>query len=204
MLFERTIQNTEKNINDKFSIVELIEFERFCRDNAQWEEMKKCFSSNSTVTVSWFKGKGEEFVEASKKMNLKAPHKLYNTAVWVNNNKAVAITMATIESRTNINGCLLELHSDIKLLYCTQKLDGIWYISSMDGIYEKDLLIPCYPNSSITIPMEEISKYRSSYSNLSFVLSKEGYAINTELPGIDRPETVNKLYGEAEEWLSKE
>lgn len=163
--------------------------------------MKKCFAINSTVTVSWFKGTGAEFVDASKEMKTYAPHKLYNTVVCLNNNKAVAITAATIQCRTNLNGFPVELQSDVKLMYKVQKKDSVWHIVSLDAIYVKDLLVPCYPECNITIPIEEISEYRPSYANLSYVFSKEGYEINAELPGIDRPETVNKLYREAEEWL---
>lgn len=201
MLFNRTIQNNKKDINDKFSVIELIEFERFCRDNAQWMEMKKCFAPDAIVTVSWFTGTGEEFVDASMKMKAHAPHKIYNTVVSLNKNKAVAVTMATIQTRTNINGHIVELHSDLKLLYCTRKIEDVWYIVTMKGIYEKDALIPCYPSNGITIPMEEISKFRPSYANLAYILNMQGYEVDAELPGIDRPETVNKLYQEAEEWL---
>jgi hypothetical protein len=45
MFLKRPIQNTPEEILDKFSVTELINFERFCRDNAQWDEMKKCLLS---------------------------------------------------------------------------------------------------------------------------------------------------------------
>lgn len=203
MLFKRTMENTEQDVNDKFSVKELIEFERFCRDNALLAEMKRCFAANSSVTVSWFKGTGEEFVEASSKMKAYAPHKLYNTLVWLNNNKAVAITMATIQCRSNLKGAIVELQSDVKLIYRVEKLDRAWYIISMDGIYEKDSLIPVSPGNNIVVTIDELSKFRASYANLSYIFSKDGYKIDTKLPGIDRPETVNKLYQEANQWLSK-
>lgn len=200
-LLRKPTANTLENIADKFSIKELIEFERFCRDNAQWEEMKKCFAENSTVIVSWFNGSGQEFVDASSKMESYAPHKLYDTLVWLNKDKAVAITMATIQIRQEIQGHLLELNSDVKLLYKTQKIDGLWSIISMEGIYEKDSLVPVSPADGIVIPKEEIAKFRPSYANLSYTLTKTGYPIDSKLPGIDKPETVAKLYQESEEWL---
>lgn len=201
-LLRKPSRNTLENVTDKFSIKELIEFERFCRDNAQWEEMKKCFAENSTVKVSWFNGTGQEFVDASSKMETYAPHKLLDTLVWLNNDKAIAITMATIQMRMEIQGHLLELNSDVKLLYKTQKINGLWSIISMEGIYEKDALIPVSPADGIVIPKEEIDKYRSSYANLSYALSKKGYPIDSNLPGIDKPETVAKLYQESEDWLN--
>jgi hypothetical protein len=202
ILLKKPELNTAQSVMDKFSIKELIEFERFCRDNAQWEEMKKCFAENSTVTISWFKGSGHEFVAASSKMETYAPHKLFDTLVWINNDKAVAITMATIQMRMVIQGHLLELSSDVKLLYKTQKINDKWAIISMEGIYEKDALIPVSPSDGILIPKDEIAKFRPSYANMSYALSKSGYDVNVNLPGIDKPETVTKLYQESENWLN--
>ncbi|MET4082696.1 hypothetical protein ABIB40_002660 [Pedobacter sp. UYP30] len=202
ILLKKPTENSIQNVVDKFDIKELIEFERFCRDNAQWEEMKKCFADNSTVTISWFKGSGHEFVDASSKMETYAPHKLFDTLIWINNDKAVAITMATIQIRMDMQGHTVELQSYVKLLYKTQRIDGAWSIISMEGIYEKDSLIPVTPTADITIPTEEIAKFRPSYANVSYALSKSGYEINNELPGIDRPETVTKLYQESEDWLN--
>lgn len=201
-LLRKASGNTVENVFDKFNIKELIEFERFCRDNAQWEEMKKCFAENSIVTISWFKGSGHEFVEASSKMETYAPHKLFDTLIWINKDKAVSLTMATIQIRQEIDGHLLELQSDVKLLYKTQKINNEWLIISMEGIYEKDSLLPVSPADGIMIPQEEIAKYRSSYANLSYALSKNGYDIDVNLPGIDQPETVAKLYQESEDWLN--
>lgn len=202
ILLKKPEVNTTQNVIDKFDIKELIEFERFCRDNAQWEEMKKCFAENSTVTISWFKGSGQGFVDASSKMETYAPHKLLDTLVWLKNDKAVAITMATIQMRMEIQGHLLELNSDVKLLYKTQKINGLWSIVSMEGIYEKDTLIPVSPTDGIVIPKDEITKFRPSYANMSYALSKSGYSVDTNLPGIDKPESVAKLYQKSEDWLN--
>lgn len=201
MLLKKIERNNVQSLFDKADIKELIEFERFCRDNSLWEEMKKCFTPDSKITVSWFQGSGHDFVEASSKMSNPAPHKLNNTLIWINEDKAVAITMASIQTRIKVDGCELELTSDVKLIYRTKKIDGNWHVYSMDGIYEKDCLIPSTPNSNISIPMEELSKFRSSYANLSYCLSKSGYEINQDLPGIDKPELIEAIYTEFDEWL---
>ena len=193
--------NTAQDLLDKFNIKELIEFERFCRDNAQWDEMKKCYTTDSTVKISWYQGSGHGFVDASSKMKSYAPHKLYDTLVWLNGNKAIAITMATIQVRISVDGNLLELQSEAKLIFRTQKVNGEWIIAGFESIYEKDALVPVTPNSNITIPAEEIAKFRPSYANLSYALSKEGHPVATDLPGIDKPEMVAKLYEDTEAWL---
>ncbi len=204
MFLKKPIPNTPESLIDKANIIELIEFERFCRDNAQWEEMKKCFAEDSTVTISWFQGTGWGFVDASSKMSSYAPHKLNNTLVWINKNKAVAITLATIQCRVDMNGHPVELQSDVKLIYRTKKIEGIWQIVSFSSIYEKDSLVPVYPSNDIVVPVEEIAKFRTSYANLSYSFTLQGYKVDQRLAGIDMPETVNNLYNAAENWLNSD
>lgn len=201
MILKRPMINTKKDIIDKANVKELIEFERFCRDNSMWDEMDKCFAADSKVVISWFQGTGHEFVKASSKMKNYAPHKIYNIEIWINGDKAVAIMMATIQSRTDFGGYQVELMSDAKLVYRIQRTNGIWYIVSLEGIYEKDALVPVIPNSNIVVTIEELSKFRESYGCLSLVLSRAGYEIDNNLPGIDRPDLVDKLYKETDEWL---
>ncbi|MDQ7093623.1 hypothetical protein REC12_08480 [Desulfosporosinus sp. PR] len=93
MILTRPGISSPQEMLDKAAIKELLEFERFCRDNALWDEMKKCYAEDSTVNISWFQGSGHGFADASSKMESKAPHKLYNTAIWLNGDKAVAIMM---------------------------------------------------------------------------------------------------------------
>ena len=44
MLFERNKPFTNETLLDKENILELIQFERFCRDNSLWDSMYQCFS----------------------------------------------------------------------------------------------------------------------------------------------------------------
>lgn len=66
ILFERNAPYNDEALRNKADIQELIQFERFCRDNYLWEGMLQCFSKDSRVNISWFDGTGEEFVESSK------------------------------------------------------------------------------------------------------------------------------------------
>lgn len=79
----RTYGSSMSEVKDKFDIKELIEFERFCRDNALWDEMKQCYCKDSYVKISWFEGSGYDFVEASSRMADYAPHRIYNSLIWL-------------------------------------------------------------------------------------------------------------------------
>ena len=45
-------------------IIELVQRERRARDMQQWDELVSCYSPESEVEISWFKGSGAEFAAA--------------------------------------------------------------------------------------------------------------------------------------------
>lgn len=201
MLFTRSFKSTDETIREKFLIQELISFERYCRDHKLWSEMKKCFDENSTVNISWYSGSGWGFVDASEKMKTSAPHKISTTLVWVNGIKAVAECMASIQVRKVIDAATYDLTSYVRLHYKLQKTSGEWYIISLDCIYEKDSLVPAFPTDTQGLCPDDIKDFRPSYASLTYTLSAEGYRINGDLPGDDRPESADSLYAESAKWL---
>ena len=70
-----------------------------------------------------------------------------------------------------------------------------------DCIYERDEIIPVVPGSEITINTAELDTYRASYKGLCYVLSRTGQTSDQDLPGEDKPETIEKLYNDASVWL---
>lgn len=146
-ILTRPWADTPETLLDKQNILQLIQFERFCRDNALWTEMKKCFHRDSTVNISWYHGSGEGFVDGSANMKEYAPHKIYNTGIWLNGDKAVAIMCATIQIVTQLNGVPAELASDSKLIFRLVREDGQWYIWRFESIYEKDKIQTRLPNN---------------------------------------------------------
>ena len=142
----RPMVSNDEERNDKADILELINFERYCRDNALWDEMRKCFAKDSFVNISWYQGDGDGFVTASSKSKTYSPHKIHNHLTWINGNRAVTIMMATIQNRRTINGVECELSTDTQLLFSTEKIDGEWYIVRFESIYEQDRLVPVLPD----------------------------------------------------------
>lgn len=197
MLYSKLETKTVDVMLDKFAVKELIEFERFCRDNALWDQMLECFAKDAKVTVSWYKGDAEGFIQASSKMKTVAPHKLNNTLVWLNGRRAVAVCMACIQTRKEIEGISMDLSSYVRLVYTAFKDADIWKIASMDAIYEKDSLVPVSPAS-----VHPSNTCRSSYALLTSMIGSEGYAIDQELPGDDCPELRDALLSKVEGWLA--
>ncbi|EGW40847.1 peptidase S11 D-alanyl-D-alanine carboxypeptidase 1 domain protein [Desulfosporosinus sp. OT] len=149
------------------------------------------------VTVFWYKGDAEGFIQTSSKMKTVAPHKLNNTLVWLNGKRAVAVCMACIQTRKEIEGVSMDLSSYVRLVYTAFKDADIWKIASMDAIYEKDSLVPVSPAS-----VHPSNTCRSSYMLLTSMIGSEGYAIDQELPGDDCPELSDALLSKVEGWLA--
>jgi hypothetical protein len=202
ILFKNDGPETQQVSVEKFNIAQLVERERFYRDNALWTQMLGCYADNSSVTLSWFHGSGKDFVAASSKMGVFSPHKIYDSLIWLNGTRAVSITMATIQLRSDLGGVPVELDSDMKLLYRVQKLEGTWKIISLDAIYEKDIILPLSSTKAFSLSADDLLSFRKSYANLAYLLSKEGISVSNELPGIDKPESIGKLYSAVDEWLS--
>jgi hypothetical protein len=69
-------------------------------------------------------------------------------------------------------------------------------------VYLRDELVPAVPGQTIVIAPEALAKFRPSYRLLSYVLSQNNYQVNADLPGDDRPDTVEKLEHELFGWAS--
>lgn len=82
---------------------------------------------------------------------------------------------ATIQTRLPIQNVEMELQSDAKLVYCLeQNQQGVWYITRLECIYEKDSLTPVKP-TTINLPKDDFTDYRPSYACLSYALNAIGY-----------------------------
>lgn len=198
-------QNDNAIMQEKAKIRELLEYDRYCRDNGHYKQMAECYSENSVVRVSWFNGNGKEYAKRlAEAKGGGAKHKVNYTVVWVNGNKAIAeMTTSMLSPRQSVNGQEFDLISYARILTRLQKENNEWKIMQGDCIYERDELVPVFPGAEIKIDTKQINKYRQSYKNLCYVLARTGEESDQNLPGEDKPETIEKLYYEASDWIFK-
>lgn len=204
-------EDSIEDMLNKHNITKLIEFERYCRDNALFDKQEECYSKKgSRVRITWFDGDGREFVEKSKKLAKKTnslysspKHKIYNTFVWLNDNKAVAEMQCKMGAYHKLNNILYSRYGYARLLYRLEKEDGTWKIKGLDCIYERDYMYPVTPTNNSFINSKEFDKYRPSYKCISYIFDKQGFPCNNNLPGDDRLDLVDKLYDDASNWLFK-
>jgi hypothetical protein len=188
---------------DISAITQLILRERTSRDTADWETMRDCFHPDSKVKLSWFDGSGPDFVEGSIDManrGMFAKHRLAPILVDLAGDRAVASLTAIIDIPRVIDGVDLILSAHGRFIYRAERRDDVWRIFSFDCIYTRDELTPAVLGQSISIDPAEVKGFRPSYRNLTWCLMKTGYEVDQDLPGDDRPETVQKLMKAIDDW----
>ena len=195
-------QNTLEELLDNENIRELVEFERYCRDYEHWDQMRACYHDDATVCTSWTTAKIDDFVEGSKKRaGIPPRHKIFNTLVWLNGNRACAECIAVIQIRCELDGDLVDMTTPTRIHFRLEKRDGVWKILHLGGVYEKDTMHSAYANGSFTTAPEDLAPYRPSYANMMYRQIKYGGHPNPDMIGEDRPETVAAMYAESSEFL---
>lgn len=192
---------------DISAITQLILRERESRDLGRWERMRDCFWPESLVRVSWYSGNGAGFVDGSIEMarrGILAKHRLGPPLVNLNGDRAVATFAAIIDLPAKLQGLEFTLSSHARFLYRAEKRDGTWRLMGFDAIYMRDELTPSLPGQTITVRSDEVKNFRSTYRMLSYYLSSQGYEVNSNLAGEDRPDLVAALNHELYGWAGVE
>ena len=198
--------NTRNELLDSIAITDVIMRERLARESHDWAAEAACFHPDAIVEVSWFKGSGGEFIDAGRKspatdtVNFDS---MSPAVVTVKDDRAIADTACAVHTFSWLDGVEVSTISYTRLLWRVQKLEGKWLVAGLRGIYIRDTLIPRNPSQALKLDEEKLSKFRSSYRYLSYVLTAGGRPAHDDLPGVDRPETVTALRAGEGEWLEQ-
>ena len=196
-------QSDKQAVADRAEIRELLEYERYTRDNGLYAQEAACYSDQAQIHVSWYNGSAKGYFEQVAQANGGgAKHKIYYTAVWVNGDKAIAeMPVMMLSPRVKLDGQAVDLHSYARIFTRLTKENDTWKILDGECIYERDELIPVVPGKPINIDTKELASYRESYQGLCYVLARTGLTSRADLPGEDQPETVEKVYADASDWF---
>jgi hypothetical protein len=188
---------------DTSAITQLILRERESRDLGLWDEMRECFHGDSVVRISWFRGSGADFVTGSIDMarrKILAKHRLAPIRVVLSGDRAIARLVAIIDLPVKIKGVEMNLATYSRFLYRAERRDEVWKIAGFDAIYMRDELTAAIPGTSVAIDPKEVHGFRASYRMLCYYLASQGYDIDSNLAGEDRPDLVVALTKEIEDW----
>jgi hypothetical protein len=188
---------------DISEITQLILRERESRDLGRWKEMRECFHDDARIRISWITGNADEFVEGSIDMarrGVLAKHRLGPVLVRVSGDRAVATLGGVIDIAVRVGDVDAQLSSYARFIYPTERRGQQWKLSGFNGVYIRDELVPIVPGQVLRVDPEALKGFRRSYQMLSYVLELNGYEVDSELAGDDRPETARELESQLFEW----
>jgi hypothetical protein len=188
---------------DVSAITQLILRERESRDAGRWGPMRECFHDDALIRISWITGNADEFVNGSRDMakrGVLAKHRLGPVLVRHRGDRAVATLGGVIDIPVKLDQSDAHLSSHARFYYRAERREQRWRLSSFEAVYLRDELLPSVPGQKLVVLPSELTKYRPSYRLLSYVLSRNNYEVNPDLPGDDRPESVQKLENEVFGW----
>lgn len=191
-------------MNDIVEITQLVLRERQGRDRGWWDQMKSCFHPDSHVLLSWFDGTGFDFTARSKAMSdsgFRPVHRTSPPVVHLHGDRAVLELPLAVEVRVHFNGVETDLTSYTRLLYRVQRHDGQWKIMELNCVYERDTMAPAIPGTTLSVDVNLLSTFRSSYRCVAYHIATGGRTMMDNLYGDDQPERVQGLYDGAFTWM---
>lgn len=194
---------------EKMRIKELVEYDRYCYDYDHKDIQRGLWFDDATLFTTWFKGGVDGYLgstpapkDPDDHMSAHA-HKVNNTVVWLNGNRAIAELICSLNFRNKLRDEWVDVQCLCRMHYRVEKRDGRWGIVYFEGIYEKDRLDPVFGDSEFFVPEAELREHRPINWNMAVRRGKYlGHETDeSKWAGSDIPETVNRLYEESSSWL---
>lgn len=198
-----------QRIMDEYEIRKVRQTWAYGRDLGEWESLKTCFHPDATVSISWYAGSAEGFIEQSKKMisdrrpEEHSKHLFGNFRVAVRGTRGVLESDAVISARDYLDGHLFDYVSYGRFFDLFEKRAGSWKIAKWVCIYDKDTLTPVIPGS---VPLSffdgvKIEGPEAGFAFMRFRQAKKGRKVP---PYIVHGRTAEeaKLRAEGERWLA--
>jgi hypothetical protein len=127
----------------------------FARDQGDWDTVATLFHPGAPVSISWYNGNAEGFVENSRRMfghnkpEVRSKHWFGNDRLTLNGNRALLETDVEVRARDMIDGVLFDFTYEGRFLDRFEKRNGAWKIAQWTCLYDADRVAPAIPG---TIP----------------------------------------------------
>jgi hypothetical protein len=195
-------------VSDKIACADVIQNWGVFRDQGRWKELRATFTPDGHISVSWFRGPFEQFVERCRASfgagHSWSRHHLFAPTVTVNGDRATAETPVIIRVRQPFGGIAVDLTSCSRFLDRLERHDGRWRIAERAAIYERDRLDPVEPSPAFDQLFDDANtaQYPEQYRYMAFRLAHaEGRSLASVIYRDGGPETAD-LYTRFSGWLS--
>jgi hypothetical protein len=195
-------------IADKIACAELIQAWGVYRDQGKWKELRGTFTPDGHISVSWFRGPIDQFVERCRASfaaaNSWSRHHLFPPTIKLNGERATAETSVIIRVRQKFNGIDVDLTSCSRFLDRLERHPGGWLIAERAAIYERDRLDPVEPSAEFDALFKDAqtSRYPEQYRYMAFRLAHaQGRTLAPIIYRDGGSETAD-LYVRFSQWLA--
>jgi hypothetical protein len=202
------VDSSSKDILDKFACAELIQAWGTFRDQGKWQELRGTFTPDGHISVSWFRGSFDLFVEHCRASaaagHTWSRHHLSAPTIKLRADRAVAETSVIIRVRQAFSGVEVDLTSCSRFLDRLERHAGGWLIAERAAIYERDRLDPVEPSAEFDALFKaaNTAHYPVQYRYMAFRLAHaEGRALAPVVYRDGGPETAD-LYARFSGWLA--
>ena len=167
------------------------------------------YPSANDIATHRFSGTINGFVAGSQRMVASgtiSSHTIQPAEIEINGDKALAASTGSVAVRAVVDGVEYEMVSLVRfysrLSFCKTDSESAWKLLTLEAVYDRDYVIPLDVSAKHSTPAIEVPPgARESYKYLDWMLSKRGFAIARDLPGLDDMESVQKVMDEAQVWL---
>ncbi len=193
---------------DKISCAELIQNWGLFRDQGKWKELRATFTPDGHISVSWFRGPFEQFVERCRASfgigHSWSRHHLFAPTLTFDGDRAVAETSVIIRVRQPLRGIAVDLTSCSRFLDRLERHGAGWLIAERAAIYERDRLDPVEPSPAFDelFKAANTAQHPEQYRYMAFRLAHaEGRSLAPVIYRDGGPETAD-LYARYSGWLA--
>jgi hypothetical protein len=199
------MSSSTAEVEDTVRILDLVAHERQARDRNWWQRWRECYTHDAMVQVSWFDGPAAEYIEqsihiASQPRGLPGNHRVGQSVVDVNGDRAIAEVPMTIEFRGIVRKVEVDVISHFWMLNRVERDSGKWRIAESRVIFHYDTMEPTIPGTPFALQLSDFDGMRPSYRALTLLVPPQRHTVNPECFGVDRPDEVAELYRKFYAW----
>jgi SnoaL-like domain len=193
---------------NKLAIAELIQTWGVYRDQGKWQELRGTFTPDGLISISWFRGSFEQFVERCRASfeagHSWSRHHLFAPTIKLARDRAVAETPVIIRVRQKFEGVEVDLTSCSRFLDRLERHGTCWLIAERAAIYERDRLDPVEPSPKFDALFEAASTahYPEQYRYMAFRLAHAQGRTLAPVIYRDRGAETADLYARFAAWLA--
>jgi hypothetical protein len=196
-----------ERIADEYEILRIRRTWGFCRDQGDWDTMKTLFHPDARISISWYAGDVDGFIEGSKKVfglrrpGARAKHWFGNYRIKIHNERAFLEFDAEGRVRDYIGDYLLDLKFECRFFDRFEKRSGDWKILHWTAVYDNDRIDPVIPGSVPSSFFEGVSFDGPDAATAAwrFFLQKTNRPMHPMVVGGSDEEAA--LRNEISEWL---